>query len=112
MARTALPITEIPGFAAVESVDLVWTRATAPDGNSYVLTGREIVLVRNLSDDTGSFVTVVAAGQGRDYSESIQPGMHRILPLLTPSRYGQADHTVYIDSETDDLEFVVLRLPT
>lgn len=112
MTAVALTALAIPGFTATNSEEVNWIAADVDDGNSFAFTGREIVLVRNVSVDTAADVTVTARVPYDDFVETIPFGEQHVLPFLTTRRYQQTNRTVLINGETDDIEFAILRLPT
>jgi hypothetical protein len=113
MTATALTIITVPGFTATSGLALTWTAGDVAHGNTYKATGRELVMVRNVSVDTARHLTVDATGAHvADYVETVAFGAYRVLPFLPLRDFQQTDRTVLLTADSDDLQLVVLRLPT
>lgn len=114
MPETALPIVTITGLNAAASNLLTWTAADVVNGNAYGCTGRELVLVRNVSGVTAADVTVTSVadrlGRSGNFVEEVAPGQTRVL-MRGIDGWRQPDRTVLLSGETVDIQFVVIRLP-
>lgn len=116
MARTALtPNTGVVTNPAAGAL-LVWTAADVVNGNSVVLTGKELVLAWNTHASTGYTVTLASAsdhlGRTKDIAtEAIAAGdIHQFgVPQLDGWR--QSDGTLSINGSNASVKFAVLRLP-
>jgi hypothetical protein len=124
VAITALPITTPPGrvFATpltALSAALVFTPADVANGNSFVSTGRELILVMNTGAAPGT-VTInsvadptARTGDVTAYSLPIgsvtpQFAVHGPLPL---AGWAQADGTVHLQGSAATVWFCIVRLP-
>ncbi|RTL42749.1 MAG: hypothetical protein EKK48_12250 [Candidatus Melainabacteria bacterium] len=63
MARTDIPVTTVASInqQAANSFDVAGTAADTSNGNSFTVTGREMLLVENTDDDTAYTFTVASA---------------------------------------------------
>lgn len=114
MPATALPIVTVTGLNAAASNLLAWTAADVANGNSYVCTGRELVLVRNVSGVTAADITVTSVadrlGRTATFVEEIAPGTTHVL-MRGIDGWRQTDRTVLLSGETVDIQFSIIRLP-
>ena len=124
MAATALPITNPPGrvFAtplAALSAALVFTPADVANGNSFISTGRELILVKNI-DAAPQTVTInsvvdpsARTGDITAYSlpiGSTTPQFAAFGPLPLAG-WAQADGTVHLQGSAATVWFCIVRLP-
>lgn len=103
--------------APLSQVDFVWTASQGTDGNTFVCTGREIILAQNtnVGDKT---ITIVSVDDETNRSENI--GAYT-MQTLTFSVFGQgltlskgwmsAGKTIRINTNSADVLLAVLRLP-
>lgn len=119
MTATALPIVTVKdSFDAVTALSLnyVYTAADVANGNSFVSTGREIVLVQN-TDSGGHHVSVVsvadAFGRTGDITAyAVAAGLFSVLPYLSGAAgWKQTDGTIHLSADDATVKFAVLRLP-
>lgn len=122
MARTALTVTNVPASTASAGVAVTWDAGDASNNNDVVLTGREIVLVRNTSTGNARTVTVpsVACPHGRTgditaeslaLSADFANQIVHVLPLFKTDGWRQSDGKLYINPSHAELVIAVLRLP-
>jgi hypothetical protein len=124
VAITALPITNPPGrvFATPLTALLaaaVFTAADVANGNSFVCTGRELILVMNTGAAPGT-VTVnsvvdpsARTGDITAYSlpiGSTTPQFAAFGPLPLAG-WAQADGTVHLQGSAATVWFCIVRLP-
>ena len=123
MARLALTVqnilasypTTLPLVA--ESADFVWTTAGADfaDGASFVLTGREILLIRN--DNAGAqtvTITSVVDKYGRTgdiTAYSVGIGEYAVMPIFKTEGWKQTTGLLHFAASAADVFFAVLRMP-
>lgn len=119
MARTALSVQEPPGkhpgSIAAEAADLTWEAGDATDLNSYVSTGRELVLVRN-DDAAAQTVTIHSVAdsfnrEGDIAAYSVGVGEYAMFGPIPVEGWRQSDGTVHIDPSAATLMFAIVRLP-
>ena len=121
MAATALPIVAPLGSypalpITATGADFVFTAADSVNGNSFVSTGRELLLVHNTG---GSAYTVtvssVADGLARTgdiTAYSVGAGLFSMLgPFLQPG-WQQSDGTVHVTASNAAVTLAVIRLPS
>lgn len=114
MARTALPIIDVPADYALAGLAFVFTAADATNFNSFAATGREILIAHN-GDAAPQTVTIhsIADPYGRSgdiTAESIAAGAYHVFQRFPLTGYVQSDNTVHIDASAATMEFAVLRL--
>ena len=117
MARTALTKTTAPGAYPTAGTTLTWNDADAANGNTFPMTGRDLVLVRNGHATTAKTYTVTSAAdaQGRSKNitaESVAAGVVRVLgPFRNKNGWAQASNAFYIDGEDNNVKIAVIVLP-
>lgn len=123
MARTALPIVSVVGSyptlpLGVGAAAFVFTAADNVNGNSFVATGREILLVQN-SDSVAQTITIHSAvdspynrsGDITTYSLAAGTFAGPFGPFLLPG-WLQSDGTVWLDTSAATIKFCVVHLPS
>jgi hypothetical protein len=120
MARLAItPATVVgpylTGQPAADSLDILFTGpAVASDGISFPLTGREVMIMRNIHATTAQTVTITSApdpqGRTQDVTAySLGAGeFAAFLPSQLPG-WRQADGNLYAVGGTTDIKFAILR---
>lgn len=120
MARTAITVQTLtgpfPGTVSANGLDITWTAGDAVNDNSFVATGREILLVRNDNVGAQTFdLTAIADPYNRTVSitsYSLGASEYCAIALTSTRGWRQTDGSVYIDNVSSaDLKFAVLRLP-
>jgi len=123
MARLALTVQDIlPSYPTTlplvaGSADFVWTTAGADfaDGASFVLTGREILLVRN--DNVGAqtlTITSVVDKYGRTgdiTAYSMAAADYVVMPIFKTEGWKQTTGLLHFAASATDVFFAVLRMP-
>lgn len=115
MARTDTPVTVAPGAYTSAGTLIVETAANTVDGNSFTLTGKEILKARN-SGVTSRTVTVDSvpdrrAGREEDISEALAAGAERIYGPFALDGWQQSDRKLYFGANHIEVLFSVIRLP-
>lgn len=118
MTVTALPIINSKDSFDVVSalgLDFVWTAADVANGNSFVSTGHEVVLVNNTG---GSSYTVTVTSQPDAYGRSgdlttyaVAAGLFSVLPHFTTGGWKQSDGTIHLSASNAAVKFAVIHLP-
>jgi hypothetical protein len=121
LAVTALPIISPLGSyptlpIAATAADFVFTAADASNGNSFVSTGRELVLVQNsgASAYTVTF-TSVADGINRTgdiTTYSVGAGLFSMFGPFSQSGWKQTAGTILVTASNAAVKFAVVRLPS
>lgn len=116
MARTAIPVQEVPiNGAALD--DISWTAADATNDHEFENTGREIVLQNN-ADGSQQIATVVSVADqyGRTGDQALSAAAGEISvagPFKPISIWNSESGKAYIDvaaGEDANVTFAVLRL--
>lgn len=121
MAQTALTVQDIDApFAAVSanSLDFTFAAGDLANGNSFVCTGREVLLVLN-SDPTNPYTFTVTSvddekGRSEDITTySLAAGEYAAVGVgLTNAKgWKQTSGLVYLAVSNAAIKFAVLRLP-
>lgn len=121
MSETAITIQDITGpFEAVTagSADFTFDAGDVGNGNSFVCTGREVLLVQNTHADTAKYVTVSSVDDEKGRSEdittySLAAGDFVVFGIGLTNSKGWKDSAglIILAPESTDIEFAVLRLP-
>lgn len=121
MAQTALTVQEIDApFAAVTAGSLDFTLAAGDvaNGNSFVCTGREILIVYNSDGANPYTVTVTSvddetnrAGSITTYSMAAGDYVCIGVGLTNSKGWKQTSGLIYLACENAAIKFAVLRLP-
>ncbi len=114
MARTALTPIDIPASYDATGVALTWSATDPANGNYFVATGREIILIRN--DDVASQTLTVSSvddpyGRSESWTKAVAAAAYACSQLFPIIGYRQTNGQVYIDSTDADLKVCILRLP-
>lgn len=116
MARTALTKLTAPGAYAGAGVALAFTAADVANKNRLGLTGRELVIVRNVDGAVAHTVTFTsvddAFNRKEDISEAIPAGDYRIYGPFTKPGWEQSDGNLYLEADAAEIEFTVIQLPS
>lgn len=121
MARLVVPITPVvAGYPATplaaSALDFVWTNAGASfgDGAGFVLTGREVLLIRNANVGAQT-VTIQSVNDAQNRKGDITAfsfaaGEFGAIQLPVAG-WRQPDGQLYFAASATDVAFAVLRLP-
>lgn len=120
MPRTAItvqtPKGPYPGTVNANDLDLAWQAADVANGNYFVGTGRELLLVRN-GDAGAQTFTITSApdpykrtGNITAYSLGASEMAHFWLGGNLVGWY-QAGNQVYLDASDADVAYAVIRIP-
>jgi hypothetical protein len=121
MAATALPIvTPIGSYpplpVAPTTADFVFTAGDNVNGNSFVSTGREIVIVHNGGASAGTVTfTSVADGiqrTGDITAYSVGVGLYSLFGPFTKTGWTNTSGLVVLTCSAATMTFAVIRLPS
>lgn len=124
MARTALPIiTPLGSYPALPltalSANFVFTAAdatAAPNGNSFVSTGRELLLVQNTDSGAHTITfTSVADGLNRTgdiTTYSIGAGLFSVFGPFNVPGWRQTTGVVFVNANDATVKIAVISLPS
>jgi hypothetical protein len=117
MARTVLPVTDVPSSYAIDGTAVTWTAWDSGQGNRFLCTGREILLARNTNGASAETVTVTSQADDKGRTGDIDAdsipanGMH-VYQKFPLAGWADSSNYVNVDGSTTDVEFAVLRLPS
>ena len=110
--QTPVSLTTVP-YAANEA-DFTWTAADATNGNSAVLTGREMLLCWNSDDDTAYTITVTSVeidGRTGDItSYSLGFGEYAVMGPF-PTKGWNSNGVLLFTANNTAVKFAVIRIP-
>jgi hypothetical protein len=121
MAQTPLtPIVPKGPYGTISAgqLDLVWTAADVSNGNSFPLTGREILLVQNSGASAYTFtITSAPDAEGRSgdvTTYSVAAGVVSCYSFRGAQSGGwqQSDGTVHLAASNAAIKFAVLQPST
>ena len=114
MPRTALTVQNAPAAFGAAGTTLTFAAGDVANGNSFVSTGREILIARN-DDASPKTVTVqsIACSHGRetDAVKQIAAGAYAIFQMFPTDGFQQSDGKVWIDVDDADLKLAVVKYP-
>lgn len=116
-----MPRTDIAAIAALgcyvaATTAINWTAADVANGNSFTLTGREVLLIRNTDGALARNITLTSIADlfgrlGTITNEAVPVGGFRVFgPVDTPG-WQQADGKFYLSADNAAIQFAILRLP-
>jgi len=115
MARTTLTPTLAPKGYGTAGVAVTFTAWDATNGNQFLCTGKEVLVVQN-SGVAPQTVTITSQadpyGRSGDITaESIAIGAFHVFQQFPQEGWADAGGMVHVDGSTVDIKFAVLRLP-
>lgn len=119
MARTALTpqtiVGKYPGTVSAGDADITFAAGDASNGNSFTLTGQEIIIARN-DDAAAQTITIdsVPDPQNRTgdiTSYSIGASEYAAFGPFPGLGWKQSDGTLHIDVGSANIKLAILRLP-
>lgn len=124
MARTPIAIQSPPGAYPILPLTALQAQllfaasdaSAAPNGNSFVSTGRELLLVYNSAGAPGT-VTVASVADalqrtGDITTYSVPAGAWAMLGPFSQTGWKQSDGTVYVNTSATTMQVAVVRLPS
>lgn len=116
MARTTIAPEVVPTGTPLTEEVVAWVDADAANGNQFVHTGKEILLVYNSGAGARTFTPTSVALNGRhdpknSVAQSVAAGLLRIYNFRGEGWKQTADGMVYINGEHAELKFMVIRTP-
>ena len=116
MARATITKTQSPGKNPAAGVVVTWTDCDPSNHNQFLMSGDDLLLVRNAHADTAKTFTLnsVADAQGRTgdiTAESLAAGAVRVLgPFEDKTGWMQSNGYCYLTGESTDIKFAVIKL--
>lgn len=117
MARSTLVKTAAPGPYPTAGVAVTYAAVNVSDGSQFVMTGEELLLVKNSHATDPQTVTIssVACSHGRTKditTESIVAGaIHMFGPFTRKEGWAQSNNMLYVQGSTTDILLAVIQLP-
>lgn len=118
MARTALTVVVLPEAWATSGtpVDPGMVNSDQVNGNSFIHTGKEILIVFN-NDVAAQTVTITSAPSsktkrvGNITAVSVPAAAHRVFQRFPIDGWQQTGGVIFIDTSDPDLQLAVVRDP-
>lgn len=114
MARTPLTVVELDRTHPGGSKAISYVAADIALGNSFILTGREVLLIK--STDAGIQSVVIESspdsfGREGDLTLSIGIGAYHAIAFMDRSGWVQSGGICHVDATVATIAFAVIRLP-
>ena len=114
MARTVLTVLEVPRTHPGGEVVYTWTAHDTVNENEFVLTGREVLLIK--STDAGPQDVVISSvpdsfGRSQDLTVTVAASAEVALAFLSREGWMQPEGTLHLDCTVATISYAVLRLP-
>lgn len=115
VGRTALTVTAAGGGYNYAGIAVTMTAADASNKNSFIATGKELVIAQN-TDASSHTVTITSAtderGRTKDISaETIAAGAIRIYGPFPLAGWDQGGGIIYLEANDATVKFGVVKLP-
>lgn len=119
MARVALPIVNplgpYPGAVAANALDVVFTVCDPTNDNQFALTGRELIVVRNLHATLARLITLTSSADPQKRVADIASyslGALEFMMFWVGAIPGwDQSGQFFLDGETTDVVFAIVRIP-
>lgn len=115
MVRTLGAAQTVSGSQAITAGTLVtWAALDNTNGSAVVMTGKDLLLVRNPTAGSVTFTLGTVAdpyGRTASIADAIAAGAMRMYGPLRQTGFQQSDGRLYLDASATGLEYAVLALP-
>lgn len=116
MPRTELTPIAAPGCYVSAPTQIPWTAADVANMNSVMLTGRELLLIRNADAVAAHNVTITSVPDEKNRlgditNFSIGAGLLYVFGPVQLAGWQQPDGRLYFQADNAQIQFAVLRLP-
>lgn len=110
------PIGPYPVSVAANDLDVSWTAADEINNNTFASTGKEILLLRNVSSSTILGVTLISVADNLNRKNDIvdyQIGTNEFAAFKFSNTVGWKNTAgnVVIDSSSSEIEFLLIQFP-
>jgi hypothetical protein len=118
MAATALTKTNAPGSYPTAGTAVTMGAADASNGNYFIMTGQELVLVQNSHASAAKTWTLTSVANSRSRTrditaESMAAGVWKVVgPFTSKEGWMQQGGGCFLSGEDTSVKFGVLVLPT
>jgi hypothetical protein len=113
MAKTTISPTTLPGSSyGVGFQDFVFTPADVVNGNQFLSTGKELLLMHNVNADSPPLshkVTLFKTQGKMEYN--LAGGAYDCCGQIPTAGWKQTDTYVYVTADSAEIELAVLVLP-
>ena len=113
MARTTIaPVTMPGGSYGVGFNEFTWQAADVANGNQFLSTGKEILLMRNVNADSPAVarkITLYKTSGTIEYT--LGAGEYAASGVIPVTGWKQTDTYVYVNGAHADIEFAVVKEP-
>lgn len=114
MPRTTLTKTTALGSYNHAGVDLTMTAADVGNGNQFVATGKDLLIIHNTAGISYTFTVISspdAYGRTKDITtETITAGTYKIAGPLELTGWIQADGKIYLAASNAGVKFGIVAL--
>lgn len=114
MPRTTLTTSAALGSYNHAGVALTMTAADVANGNQFVASGKDLLVIHNSGASSRTFtVTSVADAYGRTKditTEAILAGVYKIVGPLELMGWQQTDGKIYLTADNAEVKFGIVRL--
>lgn len=115
MPRTLLPKTTLAGSYPGGSVTPTFTAADVDNGNQFIATGKELLLVRNVGATTRSITLNSASdnyGREADITETVAAGAYKLFGPFQLNGWAQpSTYAFELNATHVDVQIAVLVIP-
>ena len=115
MARTPLTKTTAAGSYNHAGVALTMTAADVGNMNSFVATGKDLLVIHNTAGSDHTFTvtsTADAYGRTKDITtETVSAGAYKIVGPLELTGWVQTDGKIYLAASNAGIKFGIVALP-
>lgn len=116
MPRQVLPQIKAPGSYSGSWTAVTWTAADPTDKEEIVLTGRQLLLIRNTHADTDYYVTINSVDNQWGRSEDIHQvdigdGEMVVWGPIALDGWQQPGGLLFLEAENAAIEYAVITLP-
>lgn len=113
MVRTLLTPVTLPTAYSLTPATVTWDAGDVANGNAFVMTGREILLARNVNAGAQTITITSVAINGRlghISAYSIGAGLTKVFQQFPFAGWRQSDSRLWIDVGHADVLLAVLKL--
>jgi hypothetical protein len=115
MAKTTLAVVAAPGSYAALGAAISFVAGDVSNGNQFVPSGKDLVIVRNEHSYTAYNITFQSSndpfGRKGNIVESVVAGTTKIFGPFSLLGWRQNDGYFYLDAEDNDLKIAVVSFP-
>jgi hypothetical protein len=115
MPTTALTKITAPGRYPSAWTDLTFTAGDAVNGNHFVSTGKEFIIVRNNHATLARTVTIAGSADPFNRTASIVKSVaalgYAMFGPVPASYWANASGQIVLTPETTDIQFAIITLP-